>query len=870
MVANLSSLLVAALAIAAPILAPDTPDRANSPARLAGFGAAVATDGTRIFVGNPDEFAFFPMPPANAPQVHVFVPGPAAVGLNEPGSAEPGSASSSASSGDGAPAGGWVEQAAISVPEAGLGDGFGLALDARDGWLLVGAPNTDEGRGAAYLLRERAEGDWATVAIVTLPETGDAARDAALGSSVVIGDDWFAVGAPGAGAGQGQVLVHALPDPAAAGELAAPVVLSASFGDAGAPGDEAAVTRFGAALATEGGLLAVGAPGPGLAELQGGATPEPGAVFVFAAGDAGWSPTARLDSPGTGPAMFGAALHLSSEGELFAGAPLAGSGRGAVERFVAAGSDEGSAESVAAVWTHAGTLSAGEGLPGQAFVGMTLAATDEQLLAGAPIASTVVGFAADEAGVWAEVSRAAPAGPGGSFFGVALAALGDRFVVGAPGASIYAGLGFVYAWSEGEGEGAGEWTLESELADQPESLTAYADDEPAACEDGQAGAFGCADVDLVTFVPLDALGAERGVMVNDIWGWTDPETGHEWALVGRTDGLSFIDITDPAAPFYAGELMLTEGASSNIWRDMKVYSNHVFVVADAAGQHGMQVFDLTQLRDVTPDQAPLAFDESAIYTEIASAHNIIINEDSGFAYLVGGSSGGTTCGGGLHMVDIRDPLNPTFAGCFAEVGTGRSGTGTSHDAQCVNYHGPDEDFAGREICFGANETALSIADVTDKNAPVSIATATYPNSAYLHQGWISDDHRWFYMNDELDELGGQVSRTRTLVWNIEELDDPILVNEHLGTNPASDHNLYVRGDYMYQSNYVSGLRILDISDPENPQEVGYFDTVVAGPDAPGFAGSWSNFPYFESGKIIVTSMREGLFVVRHRPRPTVF
>lgn len=850
MVANLSSLLVAAMAIAAPITAPDPPERVGPSATLAGFGAAVATDGARIFVGNPDEFAFFPMPPANAPRVHVFVPSAAGSGAANSGAEV---------SEDGARAGGWVEQTTILVPEAGLGDGFGLALDAHDGWLLVGAPNTAEGRGAAYLLREQAEGDWATVAIVTLPETAEGAVDAALGSSVVIGDGWFAVGAPGAGDGQGQVLVHALPDPATTGELPAPVVLSASFAGAGA-------TRFGTALATRAGLLAVGAPGPGLADLQSGATPEPGAVFVFAAGATGWTQAARLDSPGAGPAMFGAAVHLSEAGELFAGAPLAGSGRGAVEHFVAEAGDEATGPGAPAAWTHAGTLSAGEGLPGQAFVGMTLAATDEQVLAGAPFASTVVGFAPDEAGVWAEVSRAAPTGPGGSFFGLALAAMGDRFVVGAPGAAIYAGLGFVYAWNDG----AADWALETELANQPESLTAYADTEPVTCEDGQAGAFGCADVDLVTFVPLDALGAERGVMVNDIWGWTDPETGHEWALVGRTDGLSFIDITDPAAPFYAGEMMLTEGASSNIWRDMKVYANHVFVVADAAGQHGMQVFDLTQLRDVTPDQAPLTFDESAIYTEIASAHNIIINEDSGFAYLVGGSSGGTTCGGGLHMVDIRDPLNPTFAGCFAEVGTGRSGTGTSHDAQCVSYHGPDADFAGREICFGANETALSIADVTDKSNPVSIATATYPNSAYLHQGWISDDHRWFYMNDELDELGGQVSRTRTLVWNIEELDDPILVNEHLGTNPASDHNLYVRGDYMYQSNYVSGLRILDISDPENPQEVGYFDTVVAGPDAPGFAGSWSNFPYFESGKIIVTSMREGLFVVRHRPRPTVF
>ena len=65
------------------------------------------------------------------------------------------------------------------------------------------------------------------------------------------------------------------------------------------------------------------------------------------------------------------------------------------------------------------------------------------------------------------------------------------------------------------------------------------------------------------------------------------------------------------------------------------------------------------------------------------------------------------------------------------------------------------------------------------------------------------------------------------------------------------HNLYVRGQFMYQSNYVSGLRILDIS------------------NSPGFAGSWSNYPFFESGVIVFTSMREGLFVVRRGRQPVL-
>ena len=74
---------------------------------------------------------------------------------------------------------------------------------------------------------------------------------------------------------------------------------------------------------------------------------------------------------------------------------------------------------------------------------------------------------------------------------------------------------------------------------------------------------------------------------------------------------------------------------------------------------------------------------------------------------------------------------------------------------------------------------------------------------------------------------------------------------------------------MYQSNYVSGFRILDISDRENPEVVGFFDTVTGAPDAPGFDGSWSNYPFFQSGIIIVNSGKEGMFILREQGRPVL-
>ncbi len=375
-----------------------------------------------------------------------------------------------------------------------------------------------------------------------------------------------------------------------------------------------------------------------------------------------------------------------------------------------------------------------------------------------------------------------------------------------------------------------------------------------------AAAMPCKGVELVSML---SAGDFEATFVNDVWGWTDPETDTEWALVGHADGTSFVSLKDPENPAYVGMLPLTPGTHRQIWRDIKVYKGHAYIVADGAGESGMQVFDLSQLRDVTGP--PVKFDPTALYTKIAMAHNIVINEETGYAYSVGGSGGGESCGGGLHMINLQNPANPQFAGCFQDTRTDNGGRGYTHDAMCIVYRGPDRDHQGREICFGSNETALSIADVTDKSAPVALSYAAYPDVGYAHQGWIDERHEYFYMNDETDEMNAKgSSKTRTLVWDVKDLDDPVVVKQHLASTDATDHNLYIKGDVMYQSNYAAGLRILDISDRMNPVEVGYLDTAPNYGYSGTSEGSWSNYPFFDSGIIVVTSMGEGVFFVKRK------
>jgi choice-of-anchor B domain-containing protein len=608
--------------------------------------------------------------------------------------------------------------------------------------------------------------------------------------------------------------------------------------------DTQAGDRFGVSLAIDGARAVVAATRHD--EQRGG-------VYLFERSAAGsWSQTAKLESDDVEKGnRYGSSLAISGD-RVFAGTDRFAGFTGALFGF------ERDPESGS--WNETVRLQPFDATRGMRF-GSAVAFEGDELWVGSAGASGFQGrayrFVPDETGEgWSAAEKIASESPrGGDFFAGNVMLSDDLAVVSALNADF--GLGVAYVFEPA----AAGWVQSDRLFIEESSLDPILGSQ-VDCENGTAGMFDCSDMDLVAFIPTKELGAGRGIRLNDIWGWADPESGREFALVGRMDGTSFVEVTNASNPRYLGDLPLTEGANPAVWRDIKVYENHAYIVADGSGPHGMQVFDLTRLLDVDGD--PVTFTTTAFYDNIASAHNIVINEETGFAYAVGASMGGETCGGALHMIDIRDPRNPTFAGCFADTETGRQKTGYTHDAQCVIYRGPDAEHQGREICFNASETALGIADVTDKSAPTSISVASYPNVGYTHQGWLTDDHRYFYINDELDEINGSVEGTRTLVWDVTDLDDPILVREHFGTTAASDHNLYVRGDRMYQSNYVAGLRVLDISDPENPVEVGYFDTVPHGENAPGFDGSWSNYPYFESGVIVVTSVREGLFVLKRR------
>lgn len=746
----------------------------------------------------------------------------------------------------------WIESARLTAPSAERADGFGAVLALSGSTLFVAT------RAGSLYTYERSGATWAFSGTLTAEDlvgidpqcnfNGYCGVD--YGISLSADRDWLLVGHSRTATDASRMRTRQRRDGESVSLPPPGTVYAFQRGPDGrwteqqriespaaAPGD-----AFGAAVSVVGDRLLVGAP---KAARNGGSLEGAGRVFEYRLMDGLWREGAELTVAGEAGALFGATI-VSSEGRAVIGAPLSRLGFGAAFVF--------NVDAATGTWSERARLDAPEALEGDVFGG-SVALDGDDVWVGAPVVrglETGMAFVFSD-GMVTNMRFTEEETNTEDSFGHRVVAGGGIAAVTASGLDHQAGGVFVY-----ERDDNGTWRQGDVLLSAPDALGAVFGEERR-CTEGAVESFDCNDIELLAYIPISLLTAPesaRGIRANDNWGWTDSETGREYALVGRNDGTSFIDITDPTNPMLIGDLPKTSNTPrSQLWRDIKTYGDHAFIVADGAGAHGMQVFDLTRLRDVL--DPPVVFDPDLLYrgdglNVVESSHNVIINEETGFAYL---TSRGCA---GMHMVDISEPMEPTFVGCSEPGGT--------HDAQCIVYRGPDESYRGQEICLRMSGNRFQISDVTDKSNPVELSTSSHPNPAYMHQGWVTEDHRYFIMDDESDVIAGNVETTRTLVWELDDLEDPILVKEFFGSLPASAHNLYVKGDFTYQANYKYGLHILDTSDPLNPVEVGMFDTSPFG-TGPGFGGAWSTYPFFDSGTILVTSMQEGLFMLKKRVRP---
>ncbi|MEV6596358.1 choice-of-anchor B family protein [Actinoplanes sp. NPDC051346] len=367
---------------------------------------------------------------------------------------------------------------------------------------------------------------------------------------------------------------------------------------------------------------------------------------------------------------------------------------------------------------------------------------------------------------------------------------------------------------------------------------------PMTCVDGKVDKYPCKNVDLLSFLPQSELG---GGGSSSMWYWLDTSDSNEYVLYCRSNGVSFVNVTDPLNPKYVGNLPAANGTNSS-WCDIRTYQNHAYIGKDSV-THGIQVFNLTRLRGVTTTQT---FTPDAHFTGLTNSHTLWINQSTGFLYV----SGANTCGKGLTIYDIRTPLTLKLAACYdREV--------YSHESIVVNYAGPDTRFTGREIAFNytGQGKRFQILDVTDKSNIKVLSSVSHPGASFIHQGFATSDYKHMIVNDEtISTRGGSPD----FVYNIERLDAARYVGKDVSTRGTFvNHNGYTVGNRHFQASYRGGLRILDTTSAASARlpEVGYFDTDPAS-NAKGYSATWMVLPYLKNGVVAVQSIGVGLYLVR--------
>lgn len=321
--------------------------------------------------------------------------------------------------------------------------------------------------------------------------------------------------------------------------------------------------------------------------------------------------------------------------------------------------------------------------------------------------------------------------------------------------------------------------------------------------------------------------------LNDVWGWVDTANSKEYALVGVQNGLSIVDVTNPASPVQTN---FFPGANS-IWRDMKTYGNYSYTVHDvfSGTSNGIFIVDMTTIGNSFPTTYTRKPTISVNGTSFNfnRAHNIYIDEAAGHLYVFGSNVG---IGGALIFDIATDPTNPSLLGVFDDYylhdGVGRGDT-----------------------LWGAavNNGIFLPIDISTPGTPTVMATKNTPFN-FTHNIWFSDDNNRVFTTDEKTSAFIAEYDVSDLN-NISELDR---IRTSFGTN-VIPHNVHFFNNFLVNSYYTSGVQILDVSQPGLMIETGYFDTSLDSGD--GFSGCWGAYPYLPSGNILATDRQRGLYVL---------
>lgn len=318
---------------------------------------------------------------------------------------------------------------------------------------------------------------------------------------------------------------------------------------------------------------------------------------------------------------------------------------------------------------------------------------------------------------------------------------------------------------------------------------------------------------------------------NDVWGFVTDD-GREYAAIGTVSGTVIANCTDPTAPYETG---FVDGTNCT-WRDMKYYQGYLYSVNDCIG--GVQVID------VNDPENPVLVNEFG-NTFFNAAHNVQIDTDAGILYACGTNKG--TCIYDLNASLTNPPLIRTWNG---QGISGFNVNGYVHDLHVqdgIAY-----------VCL-INDGLFATLDVSNLPTITKLDQAA-SGEDFTHSCWVNESNTIAVV---ADETGG----TRHLqVWDVEDPTD-IKTIKNLNQGPQTlPHNPYIVDDVVHTSYYRIGYVAVDISDPDNPVEIGEYDTIPNEPTQFGFDGAWGCYPFQPSGHVYVNDITTGFHILKlHDP-----
>ncbi|MCO4799394.1 MAG: choice-of-anchor B family protein, partial [Colwelliaceae bacterium] len=391
------------------------------------------------------------------------------------------------------------------------------------------------------------------------------------------------------------------------------------------------------------------------------------------------------------------------------------------------------------------------------------------------------------------------------------------------------------------------------------------------CTDGKASIFDCNNVDLLAHLPLLEMSSVPS-SGSDIWGHVDLNTGREYAIMGLYDGIIIVDVTNPSNPSEVGTI---DGVNSS-WRDVKVYqyydeSINLWQAYAYATSEGANSGEIDNVAIIDLNNLPNGVSLANKSTVVSTAHNVYIsNVDYSLNIALPDQTptlqlvGSNNRSGAFQSFYLDDPVE-LVKDSAKSYGNGYTHDGSSlliDDERSLNNCGISSGPCTVFIDF--NEKEMKLWNITDPAKSTQLSSTEYDDvskdNQYIHSGWGTEDQQYIFLHDEFDEYKGGLNST-VRIFSIEDLNNPIQVGQWTGPTRAIDHNGFVRGNRYYMSNYERGLTILDITDPANPTDAGFFDTYTPS-NNPSFNGAWGVYPFLPSGNILISDINSGLYILK--------